>query len=112
MPGRESRRSRSQDRPGDIAIHAFPLSTRIKEVTTVSVMDHYPQIDHPAAWQESWDRQQQGYLPDREQRIAAMLDTVAAATDHEQVRLLDLAGGTGTISLRALRRFPDAQATL
>ena len=75
-------------------------------------MDPYRTIAHPAAWQESWDRQQQAYLPDREHRIAAMLDTVAAAIDNRQLRLLDLAGGTGTISLRALHRFPDAQVTL
>ncbi|MBL6278145.1 class I SAM-dependent methyltransferase [Micromonospora fiedleri] len=64
------------------------------------------------AWQESWDRQQEAYLPDREQRFAAMLDAVDAIRDTAPPRLLDLAGGTGTISLRALRRFPDAELTL
>lgn len=64
------------------------------------------------AWQESWDRQQEAYLPDREHRIDAMLDAVAATVDHDSPRLLDLAGGTGSISLRALARFPRAQVTL
>ncbi|MFY1692876.1 class I SAM-dependent methyltransferase [Plantactinospora sp. WMMB782] len=74
-------------------------------------MDPYV-VTAPSAWQESWDRQQEAYLPDREQRIAAMLDAVAADTDRRPPRLLDLAGGTGTITLRALARFPDAEVTL
>ena len=65
-----------------------------------------------AAWQESWDRQQHAYLPDREERFAALLDTVDAVTDGHPLTILDLAGGTGSISLRALRRFPRATTTL
>ncbi|RKN40575.1 class I SAM-dependent methyltransferase [Micromonospora endolithica] len=64
------------------------------------------------AWQESWDRQQEAYMPDREHRFAAMLDAVDAVCDDGPPRLLDLAGGTGSISARALRRFPDAEVTL
>lgn len=68
-----------------------------------------PYVTDAAAWQESWDRQQEGYLPDREHRIAAMLDVMAAAGG---VRLLDLAGGTGSITLRALARFPGLESTV
>ncbi|MFF4874562.1 class I SAM-dependent methyltransferase [Micromonospora sp. NPDC000668] len=71
-----------------------------------------PYITEPSAWQESWDRQQEAYLPDREHRFAAMLDAVDAVTDGAPPRLLDLAGGTGTISLRTLHRHPDARVTL
>jgi SAM-dependent methyltransferase len=71
-----------------------------------------PYITAPETWQESWDRQQEAYLPDREHRFAAMLDVVDAVTDGAPPRLLDLAGGTGTISLRALSRFPAADVTL
>ena len=71
-----------------------------------------PYITDAAAWQESWDRQQEAYLPDREHRFEVMLDAVDAVRDAAPPRLLDLAGGTGTISLRALRRFPDAEVTL
>ncbi|MER5456548.1 class I SAM-dependent methyltransferase [Micromonospora sp. NPDC002389] len=71
-----------------------------------------PYITDAAAWQESWDRQQEAYLPDREHRFTAMLDAVEAVRETTPPRLLDLAGGTGTISLRALRRFPDAEVTL
>jgi trans-aconitate methyltransferase len=69
-------------------------------------------LENPEIWQESWDRQQAAFLPDREQRFAAMLDAVAATTSNPAPRVLDLAGGTGTIALRALARFPGAQVTV
>ncbi|MGI5245737.1 class I SAM-dependent methyltransferase [Dactylosporangium sp. CA-139066] len=68
------------------------------------------------AWQESWDRQQEAYMPDREHRFTAMLDVVDAVTSGDgadgPVRILDLAGGTGSISLRALARFDRVEVTL
>ena len=51
-------------------------------------------------------------MPDREQRFAAMLDAVAAVSAGRPPRLLDLAGGTGTIALRTLARFPGAEITV
>jgi trans-aconitate methyltransferase len=63
-------------------------------------------------WQESWDRQQEAFMPDREHRFAAMLDAVDAVTGGAPPRVLDLAGGTGTITLRTLDRFPGAVATV
>jgi len=71
-----------------------------------------PYLTNAPAWQESWDRQQEAYLPDREHRLTAVLDVVDAVTDDGVPRILDLAGGTGSISLRALARFPGAQVTL
>ncbi|MGW6643223.1 class I SAM-dependent methyltransferase [Streptomyces iakyrus] len=62
------------------------------------------------AWQESWDRQQEWYLPDREERFRIMLDMVEA-TVGTAPRVLDLACGTGTITARLLARFPDATST-
>ncbi|WP_326596736.1 class I SAM-dependent methyltransferase [Streptomyces sp. NBC_01803] len=62
------------------------------------------------AWQESWDRQQEWHLPDREERFRVMLDTVEAQVG-DQPRVLDLACGTGSISARLLRRFPGAVST-
>ncbi|MBL1095783.1 class I SAM-dependent methyltransferase [Streptomyces coffeae] len=59
------------------------------------------------AWQRSWDRQQEWYLPEREERFRAMLDAVEALVGPEP-KILDLACGTGSISDRALRRFPKA----
>ncbi|MFF3768361.1 class I SAM-dependent methyltransferase [Streptomyces sp. NPDC001922] len=62
------------------------------------------------AWQTSWDRQQEWYLPDREERFRVMLDMVEALVGPEP-RVLDLACGTGSISARLLRRFPGAVST-
>jgi SAM-dependent methyltransferase len=61
------------------------------------------------AWQESWDRQQEGYMPDREHRLAALLDVVEAVAGPRPL-VLDLACGTGTISRRLLERFPGARS--
>ncbi|MBT2365318.1 class I SAM-dependent methyltransferase [Streptomyces sp. ISL-10] len=62
------------------------------------------------AWQDSWDRQQEWYLPDREERFRVMLDMVEATVGTEP-RVLDLACGTGSITDRLLKRFPKATST-
>ncbi|MFJ7942438.1 class I SAM-dependent methyltransferase [Streptomyces sp. NPDC096354] len=62
------------------------------------------------AWQQSWDRQQEWYLPDREERFRVMLDMVEAVVGPEP-RVLDLACGTGSITDRLLKRFPEATST-
>ncbi|MFJ4469123.1 class I SAM-dependent methyltransferase [Streptomyces sp. NPDC089424] len=62
------------------------------------------------AWQESWDRQQEWYMPDREERFRVMLDMVEAFAGTAP-RVLDLACGTGTITARLLARFPEATST-
>jgi trans-aconitate methyltransferase len=69
-------------------------------------------LKSPGIWQESWDRQQQAFMPDREERFAAMLAAVAAIAGDAAPKVLDLAGGTGTISLRTLARFPGAEVTV
>ncbi|MFD4900651.1 class I SAM-dependent methyltransferase [Streptomyces sp. NPDC058411] len=66
-----------------------------------------------SAWQRlqtSWDRQQEWYMPDREERFRVMLDTVEAVAGSAP-RVLDLACGTGSISDRLLRRLPGARTT-
>lgn len=65
-----------------------------------------------ATWQDSWDRQQTAYMPDREHRFNAMLDVVEATNPGRAPSILDLAGGTGSISLRSLARFGGATTTL
>jgi SAM-dependent methyltransferase len=62
-------------------------------------------------WQLSWDAQQQAYLPDREERFAAMIDAVEAARGPAP-RVLDLAGGTGSITRRLLARLPEATSVV
>jgi SAM-dependent methyltransferase len=59
-------------------------------------------------WQASWDRQQAAYLPDREERFSAMLDVVEAVVGSAP-RVLDLACGPMSISVRVLGRFPGAR---
>jgi len=63
-----------------------------------------------AAWQRSWDRQQEWYLPDREERFRVMLDMVEATVGRAP-RVLDLACGTGSITQRLLDRLPEAAST-
>jgi SAM-dependent methyltransferase len=60
-------------------------------------------------WQRSWDEQQQGYMPDREARLDALLDVVEAVGGSTPL-VLDLACGTGSISRRLLKRFPGARS--
>ncbi|MET9961321.1 class I SAM-dependent methyltransferase [Streptomyces sp. NPDC006326] len=62
------------------------------------------------AWQDSWDRQQEWYMPDREERFRVMLDMVEALVGPTP-RVLDLACGTGSITDRVLKRFPEATST-
>ncbi|MFJ9516932.1 class I SAM-dependent methyltransferase [Kitasatospora sp. NPDC101801] len=59
------------------------------------------------AWQRSWDRQQEWYLADREERFRVMLDLVEAVAGPAP-RVLDLACGTGSISERLFARLPGA----
>lgn len=60
-------------------------------------------------WQRSWDSQQAAYMPDREERFDRLLDVVEAACGQKP-RVLDLACGTGSISMRLLDRMPGASS--
>ena len=55
-------------------------------------------------WLRRWDAQQEGYVPEREARFAAMLDALAELLPASFVAL-DLACGPGSISQRLLARF-------
>lgn len=61
------------------------------------------------SWQESWDRLEDGLVPDRELRIGAMIDVVEAVGGTAPT-VLDLACGTGTITMRLLERLPAARS--
>jgi trans-aconitate methyltransferase len=56
----------------------------------------------------SWDRQQEAYVPAREQRFTVMADVLAAAVGR-LTRVIDLGCGPGSLSLRLLERFPDVR---
>jgi SAM-dependent methyltransferase len=57
----------------------------------------------------SWDRQQEGYLPSREERFRVMFDAIEVLLGDEFLAL-DLACGPGSISQRLLARFPSARS--
>ena len=60
------------------------------------------------AWIDRWDRQQQVYMPDREERFTALIDAVAAAAGRPDPLVLDLGCGPGSLSTRLLDRLPQA----
>jgi SAM-dependent methyltransferase len=60
------------------------------------------------AWITRWDEQQQGYLPDREERFTALLDAVAEAAGRPDPLVLDLGCGPGSLATRLLDRLPGA----
>lgn len=71
-------------------------------------------IDTPIAvdWCElmsGWDRQQEGYLPSREERFRVMFEAIEVLVGEEFLAL-DLACGPGSISQRLLKRFPSARS--
>lgn len=59
-------------------------------------------------WLGRWDRQQAGYMIDREGRFATMLNAVAGLLPEEFVAV-DLCCGPGSMSKRLLDRFPRAR---
>lgn len=62
-------------------------------------------------WQRRWDLQQESYMPDREARLGAMVDVLEVARGTTP-RVLDLAGGTGSITRRVLARLPGATSVV
>jgi SAM-dependent methyltransferase len=64
--------------------------------------------DVARAWIERWDRQQQGYLPDREERFTALIDVLEDAVGRPDPLVLDLGCGPGSLAVRLLARLPKA----
>ena len=73
-------------------------------------MAELTEIDPGAArdWIARWDRQQEVYLADREDRFAAMIDAVEAGTGRPDPLVLDLGCGPGSLAVRLLARIPAA----
>lgn len=61
------------------------------------------------AWLESWDRQQERYLPDREERFRFLTGVAVAAESAGSLRVLDLACGPGSLTKRLLDARPDTR---
>ncbi|GAA2997612.1 class I SAM-dependent methyltransferase [Streptosporangium longisporum] len=66
-------------------------------------------LTHDAAreWIARWDRQQEGYLPDREERFTALIDAVEALGRPDPL-VVDLGCGPGSLSARLVERLPGA----
>jgi SAM-dependent methyltransferase len=60
------------------------------------------------AWIARWDVQQQGYMPDREERFTALIDAVQEAAGRPDPLVLDLGCGPGSLAVRLLERLPAA----
>jgi SAM-dependent methyltransferase len=60
-------------------------------------------------WIARWEIQQQGYLPDREDRFTALIDAVEEAAGRPDPLVLDLGCGPGSLSVRLLDRMPAAR---
>jgi trans-aconitate methyltransferase len=60
-------------------------------------------------WQQSWDRLEDGLIPDRERQLDALVDVVEAIAGQNPV-VVDLACGTGSVTRRLLARLPAAQS--
>jgi SAM-dependent methyltransferase len=60
------------------------------------------------AWIERWDHQQQGYLPDREERFTALIDALEDAVGRPDPLVIDLGCGPGSLAVRILASLPQA----
>ncbi|GGK33685.1 methyltransferase [Pilimelia terevasa] len=61
-------------------------------------------------WVARWDRQQERYLADREERFTVIGDVVTAAlADRPAPRILDVGCGPGSLAARLARRLPAAE---
>lgn len=69
-----------------------------------------PDLDQAMAlrWIGRWDDQQNGYMPDREERFTALIDAVEAAAGRADPLVLDLGAGPGSLAVRLLGRMPAA----
>ena len=69
-----------------------------------------PELGAAAArdWIERWDRQQEVYLPDREDLLTTLIDAAEASAGRADPLVLDLGCGPGSLAVRLLARLPDA----
>lgn len=60
-------------------------------------------------WLDRWDRQQEVYIADREERFAVIGDVVAAVADRPDPLIVDLGCGPGSLGVRLVDRMPAAR---
>ncbi|MFE3503630.1 class I SAM-dependent methyltransferase [Kitasatospora sp. NPDC059160] len=62
------------------------------------------------AWLERWERQQERYAVEREERFTVMVDVVEQVVGHRARPLIaDLGSGPGSLSARVAERLPHAE---
>jgi trans-aconitate methyltransferase len=59
-------------------------------------------------WLDRWDRQQEFYLPDREDRFTAIGDVIEEIVERPDPLIVDLGVGPGSLAWRLLDRIPAA----
>ncbi|NBH07465.1 class I SAM-dependent methyltransferase [Amycolatopsis sp. SID8362] len=64
--------------------------------------------EHARTWISRWDRQQETYVPHREERFTVLLDALEAACGRPDPLVLDLGCGPGSLAVRVLDRIPAA----
>ncbi|MEU3186674.1 class I SAM-dependent methyltransferase [Streptomyces sp. NPDC006923] len=63
-----------------------------------------------AMWVERWERQQQRYAIDREERFTVVADVVEHVTmGRPEAQVVDLGCGPGSLAVRLSQRLPDAR---
>jgi len=67
-----------------------------------------PTMQDARRWLERWDRQQEYYIADREERFAVVADVVAWAVHRPDPLIVDLGAGPGSLSVRLLDHIPHA----
>ncbi|HVT68464.1 MAG TPA: class I SAM-dependent methyltransferase [Trebonia sp.] len=73
-------------------------------------MPELTELDPSAArdWITRWDRQQESYLADREERFTVLIDAVEASAGRPDPLVVDLGCGPGSLAVRLLARIPAA----
>ncbi len=68
-----------------------------------------PTKERARQWLDRWDRQQEVYNADREERFAVIADVVSLVTERPDPLIVDLGAGPGSLSIRLLDRIPGAR---
>jgi len=68
-----------------------------------------PTQEQAQAWLERWDRQQEFYIPDRDERFAVVVDVVAEVVGRPDPLVVDLGIGPGSLAHRLVDRIPQAR---
>jgi SAM-dependent methyltransferase len=98
-----------------VEIHLTGYAFAVYVVTAEIIDDGYSEAgmttvspDAARRWLDRWDDQQEGYVPDREDRFTTIIDAVELASGRTDPRVIDLGCGPGSLAVRLLERLPDA----